>query len=145
MLQPLPETPLCSAVDNLRGTVDGMLSALSPQQTAPPAPHRGGQATSPTSPVLGGASAGVSGGASGGALGASGASGGASSGGVSGSSSARGAPVAQRVAHWQAFVRTSQARPSKCLLYSPPHLLACLLKILTNSLGEAASCSVYTQ
>ena len=106
MLQPLPETPLCSAVDNLRGTVDGMLSALSPQQTAPPAPHRGGQATSPASPVLGGASGGTSGGASGGA---SGASGGASSGGVSGSSSARGAPVAQRVAHWQAFVRTSQA------------------------------------
>ena len=105
MLQPLPETPLCSAVDNLRGTVDCMLSALSPQQTAPPAPHRGGQATSPTSPVLGGAS-GV---ASGGASGASGASGGVSSGGVSGSSSARGAPVAQRVAHWQAFVRTSQA------------------------------------
>ena len=109
MLQPLPETPLCSAVDNLRGTVDGMLSALSPQQTAPPAPHRGGQATSPASPDPGGASAGASAGASGGASGASGASGGASSGGVSGSSSARGAPVAQRVAHWQAFVRTSQA------------------------------------
>ena len=128
-----------------------MLSALSPEQAAPLPPQRGGRAASPApapapDPAPDPAPAPTPGGASGGASGgSSGASGGASSGGVSGSSSARGAPVAQRVAHWQAFVRTSQARPSKCLLYSPPRLLACLLKILTNSLGEAPSCSVYTQ
>ena len=135
--QPLPETPLCSAVDSLRGTVDCMLSALSgahggwevgrmewvgrtgrkygwgergwvvrgvrilsaisPDPLAAPQPQRGGRGASP-----------ATGGASGGAGGAGVSSGGAS--GSSGSPSVSCAPVAQRVAQWQAFVRTSQVR-----------------------------------
>lgn len=80
VLQPLPETPISTAVENLRSTVDAMLKALSPEGPAPV----------PVAPV---------------------AHGGTGAAHVSGvvSPSPSCVPVAQRVAHWQAFVRSSQA------------------------------------